>query len=112
MRLPWLRDCPKGAFLYLGLGSHHHRFHLDDVKESLTQKYTITEVNIPPDSLFIGHGYVQDDAAAWCGKYCLRYHINLIPQNGQLKDAIAFAFNNTLGIEATSDKARRKIILA
>lgn len=38
------------------------------------------------------------------GKYFLLYHMYLIPEEGQLKDAMAFAYDRGLGIATKPDK--------
>lgn len=55
---------------------------------------------IPPDSVFIGHGYLQRAGAEWLGKHCLRYYVYLIPKDLLRLDDIAFAYGSGLSIEA------------
>lgn len=83
-----------GALLYYCLGSHRFSFHLEEVKESLDQKLMMGEMNIPPNSVVIGHEYHQRARAKWQGKYYLHCHIYLILDTVLLKDIIAFAYGS------------------
>ena len=49
-------------------------------------------INIPPHSVFVGHGHVQHAGAGWTGTENLRYHMYLIPEGHNMKDAVAFAY--------------------
>lgn len=56
----------------------------------------VEEVIISPKAIFIGHDYLQHAARAWEGKYCLWYHMYLITEEMELKDAIYFAYGDGL----------------
>lgn len=38
------------------------------------------EVNVPPFTGFIEHGYAQPAGPAWEGSHWLRYHAYIVPQ--------------------------------
>lgn len=46
------------------------------------------EIQIPAQSIFIGHGYVQHSGASWDGSRDLRYNMYIILESSELKDAI------------------------
>lgn len=56
----------EGAFLYGCSGPHHLVFYFDDVREGLAKTLTM-----PPDYVFIGHGYLQHTGGEWQQEYCL-----------------------------------------
>ena len=53
-------------------------------------------ITIPPQSVFVGHGYVQHAGAGWNGSGCLRYHMYIILDGSNLRDAISYAFGRSL----------------
>ena len=70
-------------------------------------------IEIPPFSVFIGHGYVQHAGAGWSGSHNLRYHIYLIPDGHQLRDTVAFAYGYSFkkeGDASSEDEADVVII--
>lgn len=83
-----------GAFSYIYLGSFH--FVLERGGKMAASEADGGGINIPLDSLFIGHDYVQNTEAKSCSKYFLRTHIYWIPESVQLKDTIAFTYGNGL----------------
>lgn len=56
------------------------------------------------DAGVIGYGYLQHAGAEWCNKYCLLYHLYLIPKEIELEDNYVFAYGNGLNIVAKADK--------
>lgn len=58
----------EGAFLFACLGSHHFVFHPDDLREMLSEALRREEDTIPPNSGFIGHGYLQQAGRERPGK--------------------------------------------
>lgn len=84
----------EGLFLYECLRKHHFIFYRDDAKERMVKILRMEEVITPPDSAFIAHGSVQPFGGEWRENYGLQYHIYLIPEEKQLKDANPFACSN------------------
>lgn len=72
------------AFLYTCL-RHIFMLYPDDVIKSLANPLRIEEVNKPPWSMLTGHGYIQHVRGKWRKKYCLRYHMYLVPEELELK---------------------------
>lgn len=63
------------------------------------------EVTISPNSVFIGHSYLQHAGPAWRRKYCLRYHMYLILEEMEWKDAIDISYGNGLSISPKAGTA-------
>lgn len=61
------------------------------------------KVTFPPNAVFSIRGYVQHAGREWHGKCCLWYHLYLVREDVQLKDAIAFAYRNKLCIARNRD---------
>ena len=78
--------------LWISEGSHKHVFLPDRKKRKLAGLMKMDRITIPPNSLFVGHGFVQHAGAEWTGTHSLRYHIYLNPRGYQLKDGVAFAY--------------------
>lgn len=97
-------NCSDGPFLYLYPGSHHFVFYRDDIEESQAQKPSMGEMTIPPNSLFTGDGYLKHTVAEWSGKGCHYYHINLIPEDVQIKGTTDLAFVSSLSIEVKGNE--------
>lgn len=55
------------------------------------------------NEVFIFHSYLQHDSEKWWEKYCLRYGVYLILEQGEQKDANAFAHRHGLTIDPKDD---------
>ena len=82
--------------LWIAPGSQKY-VHLSDIeKERIAMCLEMELITIPPQSIFVGHGYVQHAGAGWNGSGCLRYHMYIIPDGSNLRDAISYAFGRSL----------------
>lgn len=65
--------------------------------EKLAGVLKMVEVEIPANSIFVGHGHLQHGGAGWNGGYELRYHACFIPEGAVVKDAVVFVNAASLG---------------
>ena len=56
-------------------GSHKNVNQSTRRKLQLADVMRMSLIQIPPNSVFIGHGFLQHAGAAWAGNHCLRYHM-------------------------------------
>ena len=82
--------------LWLSPFSNAFVFFPENQKESIRKGLRLRALEIPPLSIFIGHGHLQHAGAEWGGSHCPRYHIYLTPEDLQLPDAIVFAYGDAL----------------
>lgn len=61
------------------------------------------EVEITPNTVFAGHGYVQQEGRKRCGEQCILYHSYLISESHDFPDAIdsAYEVSIALGLKTT-----------
>lgn len=53
-------------------------------------------MSIPPPSVFVGHGYLQDMVPECNGSRRLKYHVYLVTNDVQVKGAIPLAHRDSL----------------
>ena len=82
----------EGASIWVAEGSHKYVNYPERKKNKWARIQRMSLEQIPPHSIFIGHGYVQHAGAGWSGNHNLRYHIYLIPDGHKLKNAVSFAY--------------------
>lgn len=102
------KDAPPGYFvivtgpeqvkLYVCGASHRYVYYSQPKLDSLASALHMDPINIPPNSVFIGHGHLQHAGAEWTGSHSLRYHIYVTPEGQHLPDAILFAYGHSLPI--------------
>lgn len=56
------------------------------------------EVEFPPISFFVGHGYVHQAEIERRGDHCIWYHCYLVSENFDLSDAIAFGYGDSAAL--------------
>lgn len=72
-----------------------------------------TGKKIPPNSVFVGHSYIQQAAPGRKRNHALRYHINMKPVDYNLKDAVVFAYENSPeqeGFEKVHKEAKSTLV--
>lgn len=67
----------------------------DTEKEQIAMFLEMELIDIPPQHIFIGYGYVQHAGAGWDGTHCLRDNIYVIPEGSDLRDAILYAYGRS-----------------
>ena len=77
-------------------GSHKNVNQSTRRKLQLADVMRMSLIQIPPNSVFIGHGFLQHAGAAWAGNHCLRYHMYLSPEGYELSDSVSFAYGKSL----------------
>lgn len=87
---------PEGAKLWICEGSHLYVNEPTYEKEFLGKGLRLKPVDIPPYSVYFGHGWVQHAGFGWDGKHRLRYHVYIMPGSQPLPDAVAFAYGTSL----------------
>ena len=73
-------------------GSHQYVWYDTQDKKSLAETLKMTEITIPMNSVFIGHGHVQHAGCGWRGFHALRYHMYVIPSSMTMADSVFFAY--------------------
>lgn len=76
-------------------GFHLSVLYCANNKVTLAKNLKMEEVFSDKRSVFVGHGYIQHGGAME-GDYSFRYHTYLIPEDADLKDAIALAYGDSL----------------
>ena len=79
--------------LWLTKSSYHYVWYSEEDLKGLADIMVMSQILIRPNSIFIGHGYLQHAGSGWCGFASLRYHMYLIPDDLLLPDAIHFAYH-------------------
>ena len=87
---------PHTTSLLVAPSSHKYVKYEKSRLHMLSRTLEMEEIDIPPFSLFIGHGYLQHAGAGWRGNHSIRYHTYVVPENHLLPDAIAFAYDWSL----------------
>ena len=88
----------KAATLHVCPGSHLFVFYEKKELQKLARVLKLETIEIPPYSIFIGHGWIQHSGAGWNGSHCLRYHLYFVPEGYSLPDGIHFAYHEILSI--------------
>jgi len=78
--------------LWVCKSSHQYIWYSDADKRDLADLMVLSQIQIQPNSIFIGHGYLQHAGSGWRGFHSLRYHMYIIPDDLVLPDAIHFSF--------------------
>lgn len=65
-------------------------------KKLLTEPFLVEAVEIPPKSVFAGHGYVLQAGSELRSEHCIRYYSCLIPENHNLPDSTAFRYGDCI----------------
>lgn len=86
----------EGRFLYACPKSLRFVFYPDDEGGRLAKKPKVEEVTISPNSLFIGHGYIENAGGEWQGEVLPTVLMHLTPKEVQLKETIVFEYCNSL----------------
>lgn len=87
------------AYLYVTPELHLYVHYTGVRKKLLREAFLMEEVEILPNSVFVGHGYVHHAGSEWSEDHCIQYYGYLNPKNHNLADAIAFLckHRNALG---------------
>ena len=86
----------KPAFLHVIPGSHRYVFYDSNDLTNLSKVFKAEKFEIPSQSIFVGHGWVQHAGSGWTGSSCLRYHLYFVPDGYKLPDGIHFAYGKNL----------------
>ena len=104
--------------LWLSSFSNALVFFPDNQKENIRKRLKLIALEIPPLSIFVGHGHLQHAGAEWRGSHCPRYHIYLTPEDLQLPEEIVFAYAEPLealeqtgGIKISNAEKRRRVLV-
>lgn len=89
-----------GTLSYLCLGSHHSGFYPDNIYERRVQEPVKEGVTISRDAIFIDKPYYSLMEAIGTAGSAILYHIYLILGDDHLKNAITFAYDDSLCIAA------------
>ena len=57
-------------------------------QQQLSKILKLECIEIPINSVFVSHGYIQHGGAGWKGCHSLRYHMYFVPVNYRLPDGI------------------------
>lgn len=57
------------------------------------------EVEIPPTSVFVGHGHMHHSTSEWRGGHSIRYQSYLAPENNDPQYAVAFDYGKSIALE-------------
>lgn len=71
--------------------SHNYVFYFDEKKANLCKVIRMEEVAMDRDHVFLRHGNVQHAGNGYRGKYKLRYHVYLNPEDVDFNKAVAWA---------------------
>lgn len=78
--------------LWVSRGSYSYVFYSDKEKEILRDVFRMEEVVLPAECVFFGHGSLNHAGGGWKRNHPLRYHTYVIPEDVEIKDAVAFAY--------------------
>ena len=97
----------EGSSLWVADGSHNISQHAPHRRKKIARTLRMHLIKIPPNSVFIAHGWLQHAGAAWSGSGNLRYHMYLIPEGHDLRDGIAYAYDTNFkrGDEDSSESS-------
>lgn len=76
-------------------GTHKDMLCSDKRKAKIVKASRLKLISIPENSVFVGHGFLQQAGAGWSGTPSLRYHMYLVPNHHPLKDAVAFPYGTS-----------------
>ena len=92
------------VYLWVCPGSHQYVHYNKKEREGLSANLKMERIEIPPNSIFIGHGHLQHAGDGYNGSHCVRYHTYIAPEDVEIPDAIIFGYENALGcLNAQSD---------
>lgn len=87
------------AHLYASPGSRLY-FHYSGAQEKLLKEAFVREnVEIPPTTVFVSHGYVQHEGSEWRGQHCNGHHDYPVLESHEPPDAITFAYGEGVALE-------------
>lgn len=79
--------------IYGWKGSHGYIFSPDSEKQKLALILNVDAIQLPPSSVFVGHGYSQHVGAELLGHGSLRYHAYLFSDDMTIHDSIVFGYD-------------------
>ena len=85
------------VYLWVCPGSHQYVHYNKKEREGLSANLKMERIEIPPNSIFIGHGHLQHAGDGYNGSHCIRYHTYIAPEDIEIPDAIIFGYENSLG---------------
>ena len=73
--------------LWVCKSSHQYIWYSDTDKRYLADLIVLSQIQIQPNSIFIGHGYLQHAGSGWCVFHSMRYHMYIISDDFVLPDS-------------------------
>lgn len=99
---------PEDSFSYLYYGSHSFMLNLEDVNASLIAKMKKEKVTTRLDSLLFRFDYLEPSVTDWSAEFGLPYHINLILDDVQFKEAFNLACGSSFSNSIKGQKDKKK----
>lgn len=76
--------------------SQTHVFYPKQSRGDLSFFLHLQKIRIPPNTVLVGHGYLQHAVHRWKDHHSLRYHIYVKPMDHNLKEALEFAYGASM----------------
>lgn len=94
------------------LASHSFVYYLAVLRVKLASAMNMEEEIVPKLSVIVVHGYLQDGETDCNGSHGLRYDVYFVRSDGQLKVAIALAYEGpvTAGVATEAPWETRKVL--
>lgn len=90
--------------LYVCKGSHHYVFYPTAAKRALAKHLKLESIELPPNSVFVGHGWLQHAGAEYLGYHNMRYHLYFVPEGQRLGDSVSYSYGWNLKIAETESR--------
>lgn len=68
----------------------------EESRKIISSGLILKETNVPPYSVFEGHGYLKHAVVGWRVNHALRYNMYLIPYDVQMKNSVFYAYIESL----------------
>lgn len=86
------------AHPYVTSGSRLYVHYSGAEKKLLREEFVMKKVESPPTSDFMDRGYVQHAESEWRRDHCIRHHSYLVLKKHNRRDAIAFAYTDSMAL--------------
>lgn len=73
-----------------------YMFHPRKKQDDLAGSSHLEKIQMQPNSVFVGHGYLKQAVPGWNSNHVLWYHIYVKENDRKLKDAVAFTYSSSL----------------
>lgn len=91
-----IASCCERSSLFLCPASQTYVYYPKNMRDDLARLLHLDEIRIPPSSVFVDHCYLQQAGSGWNGHHVHQYHIFIIRNDYNSKDAVAFSYGSSL----------------